>query len=297
MIEKLLITDPANTVCPWWGNVEALKGVTELSFTPGLNVLWGKNGSGKSSVVQMLARLTHSGQGGVTLVTTETLRHFKDFKTTKDGQDLVSDGAGVWYCDPSERVGLIGGSFDYDFMDMGLQNTMFKGSHGETTLMRVFAILKDMKEQKKPTISYKYKVSPPKPGDRYFQQDQERYNDFVFATKYLREEGEKGKPTIIFDEPDRSLDIPTQLRFWDTLLTHSKNYQIIAASHSMFAMDLPGANYIELVPGYLDSCKRARAVMMRYAAMAEEMATPPTPPVPETPAAKPRTPRKKKEKI
>lgn len=303
MIEKLIITNPANTVCPWWEKIEAFKGRKEFSFTPGLNILWGKNGSGKSSVVQMLARLTHSAQGGVSLVTEESMRHFRDFHNPfRDGQDLVTDGRGVWYCDPSERVGLIGGGFDYDFMDMGLQNTMFKGSHGETTLMRVFSILKDMRDQKQPTLAYKYKRQKPDGKEKnphYAQQNQEQYDTFLKATKYLQESGEKGKPTVIFDEPDRSLDIPTQLRFWDTILGRSDKYQIIVASHSMFAMDLPGANYIELVPGYLDSCRTARSVMMRYAAMAERVnALPVAAPAPVTtalPQPTPRKPRKKKE--
>jgi len=293
MITKLTITDPTNTVCPWWPKVKAFEGRTEFEFKPGINILWGKNGSGKSSVVQMLARLTHSGQGGVTKVTTETLRHFYDHQGFHGGQDLETDGQGVWYCDPSERVGLIGGSFDYDFMDMGLQNTMFKGSHGETTLMRVYNILVDMKARKRPEIEYKHLRKPPVEGskDRYADQDREEYKRWLDATKYLRGEDKTSPPTILFDEPDRSLDIPTQLRFWDTLTAHDKNYQIIVASHSLFAMDIPGANYIELVPGYLNQCRAARAMMMRYAKMAETLAQAPVAtPVPEAVA----TPKKKR---
>ena len=65
-----------------------------------------------------------------------------------------------------------------------------------------------------------------------------------------------GVPTLLFDEPDRSLDIPLQARFWElmALVGIRRERQIIAASHSVFALGLPGVNYIEVVPGYMDKC-------------------------------------------
>jgi energy-coupling factor transporter ATP-binding protein EcfA2 len=301
VIDRLVIVDPNNTVIPWWANIKAFQGKTEFTFKPGINVLWGRNGSGKSSLVKMLARLTHCEQGGVSKVTSESLREFRPIGGgPRTGQQLVSDGKGVWHCDPSVAVGLIGGAFDYDFMDMGVRNTMFKGSHGETTLMRVFEILKGMKERKVPTIEYK-SGKPTKPGVKADRWQKENYENWLEATKYLREDSkESGPPTVLLDEPDRSMDIPTQLRFWDTLTAHAKNYQMIVATHSMFALDVPGANYIEVDFGYLNECRRARSIMMTYAAEAERAAEkkpePTAPPAEPAPEPKKRTRAKKEAK-
>ena len=76
--------------------------------------------------------------------------------------------------------------------------------------------------------------------------------------------GDKGKrksgvPTLLLDEPDRSLSIPWAANMWLNIAERhgaSKEVQIIAATHCPFALDLPNVNYIETEPGYLDQCRR-----------------------------------------
>lgn len=68
-----------------------------------------------------------------------------------------------------------------------------------------------------------------------------------------------GPHTMILDEPDQSLDLDMQARFWGAIphIVRDKNLQVIAATHSVFAAILPGANYIELTPGYLAEVRAA----------------------------------------
>jgi len=131
------ILDPKGTHISWWENVEALNKPQTFKFKPGINVLWGKNGSGKTTIIKAIARLTHCEQSGSPVVTQTSIsnlfdRFFTDTADFRKAVKLSHDGQGVRYFDPGNTVGLFGGSFDYDFLGEGIGNTMFKGSAGQT---------------------------------------------------------------------------------------------------------------------------------------------------------------------
>ena len=59
------------------------------------------------------------------------------------------------------------------------------------------------------------------------------------------------------DEPERSLALPFQQKVpCDLLPAEMKEYQVIIATHSVFALQIPGANIIDMKPGYVKECKR-----------------------------------------
>ena len=63
---------------------------------------------------------------------------------------------------------------------------------------------------------------------------------------------------LMLDEPDRSLSIPNTVGLWCGFLPRlAKTCQVVVASHSPFALDVPGANVIEMHEGYLDMCRKA----------------------------------------
>jgi len=258
MIKQLRIKDPKNSCTEWWGQVKPLKGKKAIPFKPGLNILWGPNGSGKSTILTTLARMLHAEQGGQTIVTQHSVREVVDAgfgmaeDTYKDGVLPTHDGQAIFHFNPSHAVGLLGGGFDDDFFREGIMNTMARGSSGETTLQRIVGPLRVLGgEESWPEIEWKIR--------------REHVND-VWG-RWLRHVEKtlkgtmksKGQPTMLLDEPDRSLDLHVQQRFWERLpkIIKSDGVQVIAATHSVFAADIPGANYIEMVPGYLDKCREA----------------------------------------
>jgi predicted ATPase len=247
MIHSIEVVDPKNTPVKWWDQVNAIKNPGfKIEFKRGLNVLWGPNGCGKSTVLKALARLFHCEQSGFPVITNESIREvsggYKEpLKLT--GLTVKHDGQGVRFFDPSHAVGLMGGmaAFDWDFGMEGIANAVFKGSAGQTNLFRFSKILTSLKEHKTPKIEMKV------------HKDDKRLEP-VWA--FLQGDSEGGPPTVLFDEPERSFDIPNQASLWEIMYAISLHAQVIVASHCPFGANIPIANYIDMKPGYLDECRK-----------------------------------------
>ena len=239
MIQSIDIKDPSKCCLPWWSTVPWLKKRTTLPFTPGVNILFGPNGSGKSTVLRLIARMLHCEQGGVQKVTWSSKNNLlgQGSHSHQDGVLPIHDGSPIIYFDPSQTAGLIGGGFDDDFFREGLQNTMFKGSAGQTTLMRAGTWMHASMENKWPQV----------PEWKNVEEDHKWMQDILKASIPA------DRPTLLLDEPSKSLDIKSEVIFWinTVYLAKRQKVQIIAATHSPFALGLPGVNYIETEIRYL----------------------------------------------
>lgn len=256
MIHSVAVKNAKLTPCPWWADVEGLKGRKTFRFKPGLNILWGRNGTGKSTVLTALARYFHCEQGGRSVITTTSCREICDTfahdekNKWKTGLKVEHDGQTVFYINPGKAVGLMGGAFDDDFFQEGITNTMMKGSAGQTTLMRTQMTLDHLKKSKG------------KIEDRIG----ENVNDLWLEIRAKVLEmlkatvDEKGPLTILLDEPDRSIDLDYARQLWDILPIVARERQVIVATHHPFAIRLDEkpvcAHYIELGnKDYRTKCK------------------------------------------
>lgn len=69
---------------------------------------------------------------------------------------------------------------------------------------------------------------------------------------------EKGKPTLLIDELDNHLDLDNQKIYWDYIGFLTKKWQVIVVSHSLFAFHVKNANYINLNPAYFNKVKKIK---------------------------------------
>jgi predicted ATPase len=260
MITELRVMDKEKAIVPWWKTVERLKRRKGIKFKPGLNLVWGPNGCGKTTIIRAIAMMVHAEQGGQTTVTQHSLSDLfpgfshgeSEAERYRNGIVPVHDGQAVMHFDPATVVGMAygGSGFDEDFGLQGMHNLMRRGSAGQDVLSRmehVFAVL--LGENEWPEIQWRvYR-------DRVNPLWQERI-DLVEET--LRGTIDKGQPTILLDEPDRSFDLVHQYGLWQRLreTADTGNYQLIVATHSLFAADIPGAHYIDVEKGYLRKCRR-----------------------------------------
>lgn len=266
MIKRYTVTDPTSTHIKWWPEVPALK-QGSWTFKPGLNILWGKNGSGKSTLIKAMARLMHCEQAGRSVVTQHSKGEFcaydrKDLKTPdlREVMQLEHDGQGVNYFDPGNAVGLVGGmaGFDYDFTGEGLKNiALRKASAGQVTSARADDLVGSVIERR---VNTKVDIRAP------FQTGKSGvWSDEEPLAHFLKGNIPKGQPTVLLDEPARSLDIPAQAQMWGFIRAYQDEIQFIVASHSLFALEIPGANYIELSPGYLTTSLHHKKALATWA--------------------------------
>lgn len=249
MILELEIYDPERTPVEWWPKVEAFKGTSRFAFRrDGLTVLWGPNGSGKSTMLRMLARLTHCEQGGTPKVTQSSVNALVSVRGHwRDGARIVHDGQPVHFFDPSVDVGVVGGTFDDDFFREGVESVLIKrasaGQQGTAKMNRVL-------ESAAKTESVQWTMQRDAVNDLWAG-----WLSRVAASLEPCTE-ERGPRTILLDEPDRSLSIPRQVELWDVLARQTR-FQIIVATHSVFALSIEGAEYVDIQAGYLAECRKA----------------------------------------
>jgi energy-coupling factor transporter ATP-binding protein EcfA2 len=232
-------------IMPWWKKIEYLKKNPKVTFTPGLNILWGRNGAGKSTVLTAIAKLAHCRQGGISKVTETSVNDLiPDWMTNRKTAQNIKirwDGSPMIHIDPGHQIGVIGGSFDDDFFE-GAFKYAGKGSAGQITMHRVSILMKEN--------------LLPLDFDTFASRVNDVWKEMILNCKALSEPSiPKGQDTILMDEPDKSVDLDTQAMFWKKVQEWSKDSQIIVATHSPFAI-LAKANFIDMSDGYLEVCKK-----------------------------------------
>lgn len=244
-------------------NVPFLKDLKGLEFSGGLTVIFGPNGSGKSTILRMLAESMLAFQGGVSTLTQSSISDGVDLQKLtmlrKDpsadirhadqlGLRVVHDGRPVIYCDSRKAVGLVGGSFDDDFFERGLKETVSQGrlSHGQMSFSRLRGVLHLLRNPQEFPTEVARLIS------------RRSINDLWAAGLDVLEARiahsiEPGLPSVLLDEPESNLSWPLQAQLWEALTRPQvrQRFQLIVVTHCPLALGLPDARYIETEPGYI----------------------------------------------
>lgn len=236
-------------------DVAFFKKKKSVKLKPGLNILFGPNGCGKSTILRMAALSLAAEQGGVSTVTIAWVRQVvdcsslssKEIQSFLEGVNVVHDGQPVMFGNPRNEVGLVrGGGFDDDFMQSGMESLLSEASTGHTTMQRIQAMLAVSQNDAPFPTEVPNRVNRDCLNDVW-------QNKLDGALRLLQGTIPKCQQTLIFDEPESGLAIPAQGNLFNCLYkaASQNNFQVIVATHSAFALGIPGAHYIEMEPGYL----------------------------------------------
>lgn len=260
----------------WPADVPTLKGKT-FSFDKKLTVLFGRNGSGKTTLLRTAGAYAgcHQHGGWSSFVTPleskdpwldaarKRLPYPEQFRWLAPGHavaDVEWDGAPAFLHLAQESDAKLT-SFDdqHDILGDGFgmfHDSKIKSSSGQLRLRRL--------EQLRATLNRAPDLSrvKQKTVNDLWMGAEERFVNYVTS---LRSKQGKSKEivTVLLDEPDRSMDLEIQAKFWEVGIPKlvSAGFQVVVATHSPFALFVasccPGAKLIDMDPGYSARCIEA----------------------------------------
>ena len=235
----------------------------EIEFTDGLNIIIGPNGSGKSSILNVISHQLAANITGVSMLSKSWLRSV-DFgsimnkaDTPLSCADIRHDGRPIFYCSP--RQGISGMVNSLDENEFGLEVALDQfNSCKESTGEKSNRLLTPFMEAIINTFDHPESIHSMVNVNSINDHWQDNLENVVNA--WFLPSIPLGKPTLVLDEPETGLSILNQILLWKKVLTNPSvlaRYQIILVSHSHESINVPGANYIELKPGYLEACRKA----------------------------------------
>ena len=247
-------------------NLPCLK--DKIEFKPGLNVLFGPNGCGKSTTLKIMGAYCGIKGGGwsrfpdpldlkrgvgESIKKTKLPDAFKGLSPAGCEAKVIWDGTPSFLNhsgndNPMATVFFESADESPDGMtDMHEQIGLMMGKPSEGQL-RIHKLRKVLEIALKPPDLTKI-------PDRMVN-DTWKEGWTIFA-KYVSKLDRTGPATLLLDEPDKSLSIENQIMFWkDIIPKMSTKLQLIVASHSPFCINVK-ANFIDMQNGYLEETRKA----------------------------------------
>lgn len=271
MITEVRIKDNRNTPISYLHKIDTFKNGTEYHFKPGINIVIGKNGCGKTTLINLLSKYTlcsdymYSKLPSMTNIgdTLSIADLFGgEFTFEKIGKDTdVKDGASV-VCD---YAGIVYHYILKDSIDSvaSMENLSFLvGNSGLSTGEQMSYSLNSLFD----TAFSKKDVNFP---INEIKNLMKRSNDlwkgrFESLLKYYHDNRlnitEKDfEFTFLLDEPDRNLDIAKIDELYNVLSYRKELTQIICVIHNPVLIyklsKLDYINFIEMTDGYLNEIK------------------------------------------
>lgn len=231
MIHKLTIHSQGNLPLSYWKDKSSLTSLKEVSFQPGVNILYGKSLSGKTSILRLLAYYLYAHEDGRTTLSPVSHRAMFPYVYPHDK-------------DSADKQVATSKSFTVEHDNQGVSYTNFTP--------------KERSYKATPTIEELFVKFPPRNPISIVVETYIPDSDKKIAEEFLKTEVLLGAPTIILDSPDAGMDLIQQFDLWQKFSqVRPEDYQLIVATNSAFVLDIPGFNYIELTPGYYSMAKSA----------------------------------------
>lgn len=256
MVYKVIIKDNTNTPYNYVSKLKNFKNGTEYIFKPGVNIIVGKNGCGKTTLMNLirsylLVDYTECGKGSYNHTITDLYKGVIG-DNLLDGVDVYAD-----YDKNTFRLSHAGEKENsqnidtfHDFKTVFKQHQASTGEGVSIALESLFDYMfgKDVK------LKFDYsqlKDSFPK------------YAEYISKHK----DTSIDEYTILMDEPDRNLDITRINDIKNILSFHKEQTQIIAVVHNPLLIyslsNNPEVNIIEMTKGYVNKVKKTIDILLK----------------------------------
>lgn len=265
MITKVEIVDNNNTPLSYISNLKAFKNGTSFDFKSGINIIIGKNGCGKSSLIKLLSLFLLCDDSSYSKIKNDTLFSYslfkenfgKDTDVLLDGIKIKSDYCGVVYNyithkDISENNILsdIGNFSNY------VDNV--SSSTGESMVNSLNYLFNTAFSNRNIQFPIQELINKNKIVNEYWQKRIRNLLNY-YKENSIKVTEKSFEYTFLLDEPDRNLDI-TNIEQLFTILSYKKPMtQLICVIHNPILIyklsKLDYVNFIELTAGYLNDIK------------------------------------------
>jgi energy-coupling factor transporter ATP-binding protein EcfA2 len=262
MIQSVIIKDRKDCPISYLKDIKRFKNGTKFEFKPGINIIVGPNGCGKTTLMKLIERYMLVDRDKMNYNKTKELSRWEKGQLTQTqmykGIDVYADYLTTVfrYCNWNElehdqRCLSSFELFQYTF-------NVKHASTGEGIVLNLENLFERMFSQ---DANLDFPVNEIKSEAEYYSKNFSENNIFTQYIDYVKEHkvdfGNDNEYTVLIDEPDRNLDIFNINQIFEILNTRKEKTQLIAVIHNPILIyklyKNKDINFIEMKKGYIKS--------------------------------------------